>query len=106
MRYLLKFSRIGRLFRRYSSTNTKSIEELEREYTNLRIQSGLTDFSKEPENVLVVHPKIRWGKNATPFEDVSLKVEEACALVKTLPGFSICGYAFDVSLHCCQLLER
>ncbi|KAI6198388.1 putative GTP-binding protein 6 [Aphelenchoides fujianensis] len=62
---------------------------MERQFTALRLQSGLVEWTGRAENVLVVHPKIRWGPNANPAEDVRLKLEEACALVKTLPGFSI-----------------
>ncbi|KAI6189525.1 putative GTP-binding protein 6 [Aphelenchoides bicaudatus] len=71
------------------STSAKSIEEMEQEFTNLKLQSGIRDFSKQPENVLIVHPKIRWGSNADPRENLGLKLEEACALLQTLPGFSI-----------------
>lgn len=86
--------RLGKFvnLKRCCSSNSKSIEELEQEFTQLRIQSGLTDYSKSPENVLIVHPKIRWGQKAAPDENIGLKMEEACALVKTLPGFSICRY--------------
>lgn len=87
---LSKFANIYLQSRCQSSTSTKSVEELEQEFTQLRIQSGLTEYSKQPENVLVVHPKIRWGKDATPYENVGLKLDEACALVRTLPGFSVC----------------
>uniref|UniRef100_A0A0N5BRY9 Hflx-type G domain-containing protein n=1 Tax=Strongyloides papillosus TaxID=174720 RepID=A0A0N5BRY9_STREA len=40
---------------------------------------------------MVIHPKIRWGRNATPPKEKNdeLQVEEAIALVKTVPGFSI-----------------
>jgi hypothetical protein len=75
---------------RECSTSAKSIEELEQEFTQLKFQSGIREYLKQPENVLIVHPKIRWGQNAShPSENVGLKLGEACALVQTLPGFSI-----------------
>ncbi|KAI6213888.1 hypothetical protein M3Y94_00204500 [Aphelenchoides besseyi] len=78
-----------RSIRFFATTSDKEVEEMERQFTALRLQSGLVDWSESPEHVLVVHPKIRWGQNADPFEDVRLKLEEASALVKTLPGFTV-----------------
>lgn len=46
--------------------------------------------------MLVVHPKIRWGPNAKPDEDVELRLEEACALVKTLPGFTVTRFILSI----------
>lgn len=65
------------------------VEAAEREFTLLRLQSGLRDWRNDPQNVLVVHPKIRWGAESCKDEEVELKLEEACTLVKTLPGFSV-----------------
>lgn len=85
---ILRLCRRIRWYRCYSA-NAKSIEELEQEFTQLRINSGFKDHSRQSQNVLVVHPKIRWGQNADPTENVGLKLEEACALVQTLPGFAV-----------------
>uniref|UniRef100_A0A1I7S2M4 Y1_Tnp domain-containing protein n=2 Tax=Bursaphelenchus xylophilus TaxID=6326 RepID=A0A1I7S2M4_BURXY len=81
-----------KLCRNYQSTkNEASVEEKEKEFTQLRIQSGIHEWSNDPKHVLVVHPKIRWGAESIRDEEAALKLEEACALVQTLPGFSVAG---------------
>lgn len=61
----------------------------------LRHQSGIIEGGMESERMLIAHPKVRWGRNANaPSEDESLKLEEATALVRTLPGFSVARFVF------------
>ena len=70
------------------STNI-DVEEREREFTQLRIQSGIHEWQNDPQHILVVQPKIRWGSESSSDDECNLKLEEACTLIKTLPGFSI-----------------
>lgn len=69
-------------------------EELEeREYTKIITASGLginRRNSIASDNVLVIHPKIRWGENSAPANTTpELQLEEAVTLCKTLPGFNV-----------------
>jgi hypothetical protein len=68
------------------------VEREEQEFTQLRVQAGLSELPERPENVLIVHPRIRWGPNATPGEDIQAKLDEATALVRTLPGFTVARF--------------
>ena len=84
--------------RRFTSSNTKLdyAETMEQQYALLKRQSGIVDGNFEPQRILIAHPKIRWGRNADFNENEELKLEEASALVHTLPGFSVARFAeFD-----------
>jgi hypothetical protein len=82
-----------------SSYSTFTLNELDNEleqeqaYKKLAKEVGLIrsgTLSGVKENILVVYPKIRWGKNSIPKNTThELQLEEAVALVKTLPGFNV-----------------
>lgn len=82
-----------------SSYSTFTLNELDNEleqkqaYEKLAKEVGLIrsgTLSGVKENILVVYPKIRWGKNSIPKNTThELQLEEAVALVKTLPGFNV-----------------
>uniref|UniRef100_A0A0N5AXZ0 Hflx-type G domain-containing protein n=1 Tax=Syphacia muris TaxID=451379 RepID=A0A0N5AXZ0_9BILA len=51
---------------------------------------SIKDNFKNGHRLLVVHPKIRWGKHsASALTTTEHQVEEAVALVKTIPNFSV-----------------
>ncbi|CAK5113484.1 unnamed protein product [Meloidogyne enterolobii] len=68
-------------------------EELEeQQFTELKLALGMLNGNKVfgSEQILLVHPHVRWGsgsapKNATP----ELQVEEAQTLCQTIPGFKV-----------------
>ena len=68
-------------------------EELdEQQFTELKLALGMLNGNKVfgSEQILLVHPRVRWGsgsapKNATP----ELQVEEAQTLCQTIPGFRV-----------------
>ncbi|KAL7078148.1 hypothetical protein ACQ4LE_002325 [Meloidogyne hapla] len=68
-------------------------EELEeQQFTELKLALGMLNGNKVfgSEQILIVHPHVRWGsgsapKNATP----ELQVEEAQTLCQTIPGFKV-----------------
>uniref|UniRef100_A0A915MVW5 Hflx-type G domain-containing protein n=1 Tax=Meloidogyne javanica TaxID=6303 RepID=A0A915MVW5_MELJA len=68
-------------------------EELEeQQFTELKLALGMLNGNKVfgSEQILLVHPHVRWGsgsapKNATP----ELQVEEALTLCQTIPGFKV-----------------
>uniref|UniRef100_A0A914DBS3 Hflx-type G domain-containing protein n=1 Tax=Acrobeloides nanus TaxID=290746 RepID=A0A914DBS3_9BILA len=99
---VLKFSSPSRNFCTpfaSSSYSTFTLNELDNEleqkqaYEKLAKEVGLIrsgTLSGVKENILVVYPKIRWGKNSIPKNTThELQLEEAVALVKTLPGFNV-----------------
>uniref|UniRef100_A0A7E4VI14 Hflx-type G domain-containing protein n=1 Tax=Panagrellus redivivus TaxID=6233 RepID=A0A7E4VI14_PANRE len=53
-----------------------------------RVSVGASQL--EGQNVFVIHPKVRWGANSAPSNTTpELMLEEAVALIRTLPGFNV-----------------
>lgn len=76
---------------------TSQEEAEEQEYTNFLTAQGISSLlflqqkgKKLAENVLIVHPKIRWGQESTPKDTTSeLQLEEAITLCRTIPCFNV-----------------
>lgn len=112
--YCLIFNNLSKIQQRFYSVNDEfdddffdkhlkdkkhvvDAEELEeQEYSKFLAASGLGIHRRNSiasDNVLVIHPKIRWGQNSAPSNTTpELQLEEAVTLCKTLPGFNVVRY--------------
>ncbi|VDM25414.1 unnamed protein product [Toxocara canis] len=81
-----------RKFHSTSATLTEQIKCYDDEYRILADTLGIRNASTEGHSVLVVHPKIRWGRNsARSSTSPELQLQEAIALTSTLPNFRVCS---------------
>uniref|UniRef100_F1KZZ6 GTP-binding protein 6 n=1 Tax=Ascaris suum TaxID=6253 RepID=F1KZZ6_ASCSU len=85
----------SRFLGKFCSLNATAREEASRSEDDYRILAdavGVRNASLEGHSVLVVHPRIRWGRHSAPASTTAeLQLQEAVALTNTLPNFRVCS---------------
>lgn len=82
---LRRFSHFSCTFRRFCTTNQASFDSKFSDSAFLEVPSTSKQY-----DVMVLHPHVRWGSSsASALKDPQRQLDEAVALVNTLPGFRV-----------------
>jgi hypothetical protein len=67
---------------------------MEKQYADLQRAIGInTLHANNSEQLLLIHPRVRWGSESVPKNTTTdLQIEEAQALCQSLPGFRIARF--------------